>query len=136
MSDQADSSPVVLVIDDEDIILDLFKNLLVQEGFRVLLAANAKEGINALDRHRPPVALVDKNLPDMSGLELIATQKQRHPGTEFIIITAYSTLQSAVDAMKLGAFSYIAKPFDDLDEILERINNAVAVAGKRKRPDD
>lgn len=122
----------ILIIDDEEIILDLFKNLLEPEGYQVLLAPNAKQGVKLLDQHNPPVALVDKNLPDGSGLELIGTQKKRHPKTEFIVITAYSTLESAVDAMKLGAYSYVAKPFDDLESILERIKNALAVAGKRK----
>jgi DNA-binding NtrC family response regulator len=129
MSDEAGQA--ILIIDDEEVILDLFRNLLEPEGYKVLLAPNAREGVRMLEEHKPPVAIVDKNLPDQSALDLIAQQKKRHPGTEFIIITAYSTLESAVAAMKMGAYSYIAKPFNDLEDILERIRGALSVAGKR-----
>ena len=80
-----------------------------------------------LQEHHPPLALVDKNLPDISGLELIAEQKLQHPNTEFIMITGYASLDSAVKAMEMGAFSYLTKPFADMDMVMDRIRAALEV---------
>jgi two-component system NtrC family response regulator len=125
--------PAILVIDDEEVIRMLFKTLLEQEGYTVLLAANAAQGVKLLNQHRPPVAVVDKNLPDGSGLDLIAEQKKKHPATEFIVITAYSSLDAAVQAMKSGAFSYATKPFNEMEDILSRIRSALNVHTARTR---
>jgi len=121
----------VLVIDDEEVVRILFQSLLEEEGYIPLLAEDGKQGVQLLDQHGPAVALVDKNLPDISGLELIATQRKRHPNTEFIMITGYASLDSAVKAMELGAFSYLTKPFDDMDVVLDRIRAAVEVNNLR-----
>ena len=117
----------ILVIDDEEVVRLLFQSLLEEEGYKVLLADNGRSGVQMLDQHRPPLALVDKNLPDISGLELIAEQKKLHPNTEFIMITGYASLDSAVKAMEMGAFSYLTKPFGDLEVVMDRIRAALEV---------
>jgi DNA-binding NtrC family response regulator len=122
----ASGSPI-LIIDDEEIVRLLFQSLLEPEGYRVLLAETGAHGIQLLDEHQPPLALVDKNLPDLSGLELIAQQKARHPNTEFIVITGYASLDSAVKALEMGAFSYLTKPFSDMDMVMDRIRAALEV---------
>ncbi len=119
--------PTILVIDDEEVVRLLFDSLLTDEGFPVLLADTGRQGVELLDKHQPPLVLVDKNLPDLSGLDLIATQKQRHPNTEFIMITGYASLDSAVRAMEMGAFSYLTKPFSDMEVVLDRIKSALEV---------
>jgi len=121
----------ILVIDDEEVVRILFKSLLEDSGYQALLAVDGQEGIRLLEQHHPAVALVDKNLPDMSGLELIASEKKRHPNTEFIMITGYASLDSAVKAMELGAFSYLTKPFEDMDIVLDRIRAALEVNNLR-----
>jgi DNA-binding NtrC family response regulator len=121
----------ILVIDDEEVVRILFQSLLEDEGYQVVLAETAEEGIKLLAEHTPSVALVDKNLPDMSGVELISTQKKTHPNTEFVMITGYASLDSAVKAMEVGAFSYLTKPFDDMDIVLDRIRAAVEVNNLR-----
>jgi len=128
-----DPGIVVLVVDDEEVVRVMFKDLLESEGFVVLLAETKQQGMQMMDQHLPPVVVIDKNLPDGSGLELIAIQKAKHPDTEFIMITGYSTLDAAVEAMKAGAYSYLTKPFGELDNVLKRIQAAVAVHDVRAR---
>jgi len=121
----------ILVIDDEEVVRFLFQSLLEEAGFQAYLANDGRQGVEMLDRHVPSVALVDKNLPDMSGLDLIEAQKKRHPDTEFIMITGYASLDSAVKAMEVGAFSYLTKPFDEMDIVLDRIRAALEVNSLR-----
>jgi CheY-like chemotaxis protein len=128
---QAGAKQTILVIDDEEVVRVLFQSLLEDEGYQTLLAADGREGIELLNRHTPAVALVDKNLPDISGLDLIADEKKRHPNTEFIMITGYASLDSAVKAMEVGAFSYLTKPFADMDVVMDRIRAALDVNNLR-----
>lgn len=125
------TKPTILVIDDEEVVRLLFQSLLEEEGYPMLLAETGQQGIDLLQEHRPPLAIVDKNLPDISGLELIADQKQTHPNTEFIMITGYASLDSAVKAMEMGAFSYLTKPFADMDMVMDRIRAALEVTALR-----
>jgi len=122
----------ILVIDDEEVVRMLFQSLLHDEGYTALLAEDGKQGISMLDSHLPALALVDKNLPDISGVELIAQQKKRHPNTEFIMITGYASLDSAVKAMEVGAFSYLTKPFVDMTVVMDRIKAAMEVNSLRQ----
>ncbi|MBN2493866.1 MAG: response regulator [Deltaproteobacteria bacterium] len=127
----AEDKQTILIIDDEEVVLLMFQTLLEEEGYPFILAENGEQGVSLLDQHRPPLVLVDKNLPDISGLDLIATQKERHPNTEFIMITGYASLDSAVRAMELGAFSYLTKPFADMDMVMDRIRAALEVSNLR-----
>jgi len=121
----------ILVIDDEEVVRVLFQSLLDEEGYLTLLAEDGQKGVELLNQHAPAVALVDKNLPDISGLDLIAAEKKRHPNTEFIMITGYASLDSAVKAMEVGAFSYLTKPFADMDVVMDRIRAALDVNNLR-----
>lgn len=125
------TKPTILVVDDEEVVRLLFQSLLDEEGYPLLLAETGQQGIDMLLNHHPPLAIVDKNLPDISGLELIADQKQVHPDTEFIMITGYASLDSAVKAMEMGAFSYLTKPFADMDMVMDRIKAALEVSALR-----
>ncbi len=126
-----DSKQRILIIDDEEVVRILFLSLLAEEGFQPEVAEDGDEGARMLDEHRPAVALVDKNLPDISGLDFIATQKKKHPYTEFIMITGYASLDSAVKAMEVGAFSYLTKPFTNMDVVIDRIRAALEINSLR-----
>jgi len=128
---KASGKQTILVIDDEEVVRVLFESLLDEEGYTTLLAEDGHRGIELLNQHTPAVALVDKNLPDISGLDLIASEKKRHPNTEFIMITGYASLDSAVKAMEVGAFSYLTKPFADMDVVMDRIRAALDVNNLR-----
>ncbi len=101
----------VLVIDDESIVRTSCKRILSPDGYEVRLASNAFEGIKMLEQEQFDLVLTDLKMPDMDGISVLETIKQRWPQTQVIVITGYQTVDTAVKAIKLGAFDYIEKPF-------------------------
>ncbi|MDO8462527.1 MAG: sigma-54 dependent transcriptional regulator [Deltaproteobacteria bacterium] len=106
----------VLVADDEESVRRILKNTLAARGYEVILAENGREALDLLLRENFFVALVDLRMPELSGLEVLdRTRALPHP-PRLIMITAQDTMKNAVEAMKRGAFDYVAKPFD-IEEI-------------------
>jgi len=114
----------VWVIDDDRSIRWVFEKALAREGIAFKSFASAQEALEALDDGAPQVLVSDIRMPGTSGLELLQTIKQRHPGLPVIIMTAYSDLESAVAAFQGGAFEYLPKPFD-VDQAVELIRRAM-----------
>ncbi|WP_366922449.1 sigma-54 dependent transcriptional regulator [Metallumcola ferriviriculae] len=115
----------ILVVDDEQDVGRFFKYFLKQLNFDTVVAHNIKEARQSLEQSGFQVIMLDLKLPDGSGLDLLRDIKQHYPGTHVIIMTGYSTVQSAVEAIKLGAFDYVEKPFDDLDTLEELVVRAM-----------
>jgi DNA-binding NtrC family response regulator len=115
----------VLVIDDEPVVLDLFERILGEKGLSTRTARNADEALALLEREEFGCVLADKNLPGMDGIELVRRVRQAQPHCACIVMTAYASTESAVEALRLGAVDYIEKPFDDLGKLLQRIDDAV-----------
>jgi CheY-like chemotaxis protein len=115
----------VLVIDDEPIVLDLFQRVLGEKGLVIRTAQNADEALAMLEREGFGCVLADKNLPGLDGIEIVRRVRQSQPYCACIVMTAYSSTESAVEALRLGAVDYIAKPFDDLAKLADRIDDAV-----------
>jgi DNA-binding NtrC family response regulator len=107
----------ILVIDDEEVLQDVLGQLLRREGFRALSARTGEEGLLLLDREPVDLVLLDLMLPGMSGMEVLRQIRQRDPDQVIVIITAYSSIEGAIEAMREGAFHYIPKPFKN-DEVL------------------
>jgi DNA-binding NtrC family response regulator len=105
--------PRILVIDDEKNIRDIFSLLLEERGYAVDTAASGSEGLGKARSFEPDVVLLDMNLPDIPGLDVLGRIKESRPNTEIIIITAFGTIRSAVEATKLGAYDYLEKPVDN-----------------------
>ncbi len=101
----------VLVIDDELIITKSCERTLIPEGYEVRIAASGKEGIKFLEKESFGVILLDLKMPDMDGIEVLKVIMERWHDTKVIIITGYSTVETAVQALRLGAFNHIEKPF-------------------------
>jgi two-component system response regulator HydG len=101
----------ILVIDDEQSIRDSMSQVLRKEGYRVETAASGPEGLNLFGAEAFQVAFVDLKLPGTSGLDILNRIKEADPQTPVIIITGYASIESAVEAMKRGAFDYMTKPF-------------------------
>ncbi len=101
----------ILIVDDEESIRDSMSQVLGKEGYRVKTAASGLEGLTLFGAEGFQVVFVDLKLPGTSGLDLLDWIKEADPQTPVIIITAYASIESAVEAMKRGAFDYLAKPF-------------------------
>jgi DNA-binding NtrC family response regulator len=123
-------SPTILVVDDEDLIRWSLVSRLTDEGYRVLEAPNASE---ALKRSREGVDLVllDYRLPDSDGLTVLKHIKEADPDILVILLTAYSSIDNAVEAMKQGAYHYANKPFN-IDEIVLLIEKALETTQLRR----
>jgi DNA-binding NtrC family response regulator len=115
----------VLVVDDEAIVLDVLKVALKKAGFAVFTAARLVEGTAMVHGQRFSCALIDKNLPDGSGLDLIRLIRQRQPDCTCLVMTAYPNADSILEALKLGAVDYLEKPFPHVSIIQEKVKAAV-----------
>lgn len=113
----------LLVIDDEASILKAFQRAFSNESTRVLTATTAAEGENRFREERPDVVVVDLSLPDRSGLELFRRLRELDARVPFIFITGHGTVESAIEATKLGAYDYLFKPLE-LDEMRELLGKA------------
>ena len=122
MSDTA--SHKILVIDDEAVIREGLRQILALEGYQVEVAANGKIGMEKLQKCEFSVVISDLKMPIMSGIDVLKTIQVLQPNVPVIIITGFATVDSAVDAMKNGAFEYLTKPFLP-DQILEKVEVAI-----------
>ncbi|MBD3381277.1 MAG: response regulator [candidate division Zixibacteria bacterium] len=118
------SMPSVLVIDDKDSIRKMLLQTLSAEGHEVNAAANGLEGIELSKKQRYDVVLTDLKMPDMDGISVLSAVKEENPDASVIVMTAYGTIETAVEAMKRGAFDFLTKPFDT-DHLNVMINRAV-----------
>lgn len=114
----------VLVVDDERGVRRTLEFLLAKEGFEVSLAASGEEAVARFEEQPADLVLTDLRMGDMSGLDVVREVKQRSPQTEVIVMTAYGCIDTAVEAMKLGATDYITKPAKN-DEILLKVRKAL-----------
>ncbi len=111
-SETADTpKATILVVDDEVELCRALSKLLRRNGYHVLTALNGEEGLAALRQHEVHLVLSDLQMPRMGGLELLKTAKVISPATEFVIITGHGTIETAVGAIKNGAYDFIEKPF-------------------------
>lgn len=122
----------ILIIDDESKIRSLLSRIIELEGFRVLQAATAKEGLKLLSSDDVMVVLSDVKLPDANGVELVAEIKKIRPYVEVINLTAFGTIPDGVTAMRNGAFDYIIKG-DDNDKIIPLLHKALEKAKLQAR---
>jgi len=113
----------VLVIDDEQVICDACQLVLSEEGHTVTLTNTGKDGLAAIRQGTYDVVLLDMKLPDMDGMEILKAVQKEKRRLCIIVMTGYSSISNAVQAIKKGASDYLAKPFTD-DELLETIGKA------------
>lgn len=122
----ASTLPAVLVIDDEPLIRETLAEYLSQEGFGVATCANAPQALTLAANRRFDVALCDVQLPGMDGIELLDRLRKVSPETFVLLITAYATVENAVEAFQRGAHDYLMKPII-LDEVLGKIQRLLTV---------
>ncbi len=127
----------ILIVDDEPVILDVFRRFLESDGRRLLLAASAREAISVGEAEQEiDVALVDKNLGDGSGLDVARALRRAKPDVEVILVTGYASLDSAIQAMQIGAFDYVTKPISDYEALNIKIENAIEKVRMKRRQRD
>ncbi|MBI5740112.1 MAG: sigma-54-dependent Fis family transcriptional regulator [Nitrospirae bacterium] len=122
----------ILVVDDEAGILHSFKKLLGRYDYDVITASSGEEAAERAAKETPDLVIMDINMPGMDGLETLRKLKSLHPGLTAIIMTAFSTSQKAITAMKFGAYDYITKPVDNA-QLISLVEKALAV-GKTNMP--
>jgi len=116
--------PTVLVIDDESEIRYSLNRVLASKGYEVLFAASGEEGIEEAEKHKPHVILLDNRMGGISGIETLQHLRTASSASMSVLMTAYGTTQTAIEAMKFGAFDYIIKPFSP-QKIIQIVENAV-----------
>src|SRR6476660_6587685 len=114
----------ILIIDDERPILLTLEALLSRHGYQPDTAANASYGLRRLKETSPAVVLLDLQLPDAEGLEMLDQIKAEHPNTQVIILTAHDSLNNAIESIKRGAYHFISKPYAP-EELLSLIEKAL-----------
>lgn len=114
----------VLIIDDAPDTLEIIGKLLRFEGYQVLTASTGEEGIECVEKERPDVVLMDINLPGIDGNQALREIKKINPIQSVIMLTAYATVDNAIEALKLGATDFIKKPFEN-DHLIHIVNQAL-----------
>ncbi len=123
MADQT----TVLLVDDDDSLRRVVEYNLREDGYRVIAAADGSAGLREFQSAPVDLVLTDVRMPDMDGLELLTRLKAMQPDLPVIVLTAHGTIDSAVEAMKLGAFDYLTKPFNR-DQLKAAVRKALEVA--------
>jgi len=120
-----DQPACILIADDEPNLCQVVSTVLRKEGYQVLVGKDGEEALTLLQAHRVDLLLTDVIMRKVSGVELLRHVRESYPHIPVVMMTAYGTIKTAVDAIKLGAYNYLAKPFD-MDEMKEVVRSALA----------
>lgn len=121
----------ILVADDDHIEKESLATILQREGYETVTAGDGREALARIHESLPDLVLTDLKMPYMNGLELLTEIKSKYPDIDVIIITGYATVESAINAMKVGAIDYISKPFN-VEEVKIIIKKTLAQKGLRE----
>jgi signal transduction histidine kinase/DNA-binding response OmpR family regulator len=115
----------ILIVDDEESIRSVLSQFLADAGCKPRMAGTAEEALSLLTKESYAAAIVDIVLPGMDGLQLLQEIKRSSPDTEVVIMTSYASLGTAVEAIRNGAYDYLQKPFEDLDDVWATVRRAL-----------
>ncbi|HWS95037.1 MAG TPA: response regulator, partial [Candidatus Methylomirabilis sp.] len=125
----------ILIVDDEALTLRTIGRALDSEGFEVLLASSGEEALKTLADQQPDFALLDVVLPGIDGIEVLRQSKTLSPSTIIVMMSAYHLVERAVEAMKLGAYDYLIKPFH-ISDVVTTLTRASEMLALRVRVHD
>lgn len=114
----------ILIVDDEQEILNSLKIYFEFNGLEVQTAPSAKEALALMENQKFTIALLDINMPEMNGIELLQEIKQRDFSTQVIMMTAYTSFDKTLKSLQSGAIDYVLKPIEDLNNLLELIKES------------
>ncbi len=121
-------APTVLVVDDEPNLRRVLGAVLTRDGYRVLVASGGREAVRlAKENEQVDLLVTDFLMPDLSGLEVLSAVRAKHPDLRALLISGHGTVRSAVDAMRLGAFDFLTKPFD-VEQVRATVKRALESA--------
>lgn len=126
------AKPTVLIIDDEPAVLRLLTGFIERRGFDVLTRAGGRAGLDVLRKHKADLVLVDLRMPDVGGLDVLRNAMEQDPQCRVVLITGNATVETAVEAVKLGAMDYLAKPFD-FDRLGQLLDDLMAETDRRRK---
>ncbi|MCL2626921.1 MAG: sigma-54 dependent transcriptional regulator [Cystobacterineae bacterium] len=118
------SNTKVLVVDDDKVVLRAVMEILQSDGYQVVAIDDAVEALAALQDTSIDVAVFDIKMPNLSGMDLLRALKQIRPEVEVLMMTAYATVETAVEAVKMGAYDYLTKPFENIDLLSMSVRRA------------
>jgi DNA-binding NtrC family response regulator len=120
--------PVLVVVDDEQGILDVVSRFARRAGFDVIACSGGREAIALLQTRRADLVMVDLRMPDVGGLDVLRTIRETDPHCQAVLMTGYASVDTAVEAIKLGAMDYLSKPIDfgRLDQLLASVRDEIA----------
>jgi DNA-binding NtrC family response regulator len=124
----------ILIADDEKNMIWALKKALKSEEYSVITALNGREAIEQVENQSPDLVLLDLKMPEMDGLEALKRIKEISPTISILMITAHGTMESAIEAMKMGALDYISKPFD-IEELKIQIRKALDISNMKEELD-
>lgn len=132
-----ENKPRIMVVDDEEIVCDMAKRSLEQEGYDVTIFTDSTEALAELQQERYRVLVTDLKMKQVDGLQLLDYVQNNCPDTKVIILTAFGTLESRADALKREAFDYLTKPvrIKDMVATVGRALEAARAAGKDENHD-
>jgi len=119
-----ENTPHIMVVDDELSMREVLEMMLNKEGYQVTCAENGRNAIGLLEKNQYDLMLCDIRLGDISGLDVLQASKKCNPDTVVILISAYASTETAVEAMNAGAYDYVPKPFDK-DELMQTVAKAL-----------
>ena len=122
----------ICIVEDEEIIRITLSDELIENGYEVVSFHNASDCLNYIDKNLIDIIIADLRLPDLNGLELLKKAKEKQPHIEMLVMTAYGSVDTAIEAMKIGAFNYLMKPFST-DELLVNIQKLIEFKNLRHR---
>ena len=130
----SENTATVLVVDDEPNLRRVLTAVLEREGHRVLVADGGRDAIRkARAETRLDLLVTDYLMPDLNGLEVLEAVRKHHPGLRALLISGHGTVRSAVEAMRLGAFDFLTKPFD-VEKVRETVARALAAESGASAP--
>ena len=124
--------PQVLIIDDHDSVREGLELLLRRRGHRTLSAEGGQRGLALLEEEGADLVITDLRMAQVDGMEVLRRVRERAPGTDVLVITAYGTIETAVEAMKLGATDFITKPFSS-EEFAVKVDRILKERDERER---
>ena len=128
------ATPVLLVADDDQVARELLAETLSREGYRVRVAGGGQEALRLAGAEPFDMALVDLRMPDLDGLGVLKQLATIQPGLPVVILTAFATVETAIEAVNAGAFDYLSKPFR-MEEVLARLRALIRRAHGQATPE-